>query len=110
MTRRTLPAETHEIACSLLRPPNTTATRGLRPGVACGARSAGSSLIGATLSAAAVADALAAYSPDVLHSRAPRPGRAVIGHGCRHRRSATATAGRPDERADRDGLDLPRGR
>ena len=30
MTRSTLPALTQEIACSLLRPPNTTATRGLR--------------------------------------------------------------------------------
>ena len=28
--RSTLPAETHEMACSLLRPPNTTATR-MRP-------------------------------------------------------------------------------
>src|SRR4051794_23421361 len=27
----TLPADTHEIACSLLRPPNTTATRTLPP-------------------------------------------------------------------------------
>ena len=30
--RSTLPAETQEMACSLLRPPNTTATR-VRPGV-----------------------------------------------------------------------------
>src|SRR4051794_21821943 len=29
MAARTLPALTHEIACSLLRPPKTTATRGL---------------------------------------------------------------------------------
>ena len=30
---RTLPADTQEIACSVLRPPKTTATRTLRPGM-----------------------------------------------------------------------------
>ena len=33
----TLPAETHEIACSPLRPPNTTATR-TRPAMVCEGR------------------------------------------------------------------------
>jgi hypothetical protein len=32
MAARTLPAVTQEIACSLDRPPKTTATRGLREG------------------------------------------------------------------------------
>ena len=41
MACSTLPAVTQEMACSLERPPNTTATRGLRVG----------SFIGATLSA-----------------------------------------------------------
>src|SRR5687767_1448095 len=33
MARSTLPADTQEIACSVLRPPKITATRGLRGGV-----------------------------------------------------------------------------
>jgi cystathionine gamma-synthase len=36
MTRSTLPALTQEIACSLERPPNTTATLGLRAGIGAG--------------------------------------------------------------------------
>ena len=86
----TLPAVTHEMPCSLERPPKTTATRGLRR--RWGARSRRSS--SPTLSA--YAGRRQPTAPD--HRELPWPG-----HRRGHRRSSRARARRAAQHADHDG-------
>ncbi len=87
MACSTLPAVTHEIACSLERPPKTTATRGLRVGA----------FIGSTLSTYARAHARGRARPEARHRRG-------------HRRSPGHAAGRAAEHAAHDGVDVRRRR
>src|SRR5215210_467572 len=104
-----------DTACSLLRPPNTIATRGFRP-----ASLAGSALCSWSLIAADTTETdLWAYSPDVRDAASRSAARRTAGilpqvpresacNGCRDLGPTGARAGRTAERADRDGLDLPR--
>ena len=82
----TLPAVTHEMACSLERPPNTTATRGLRVGSFIARRPYG------------LRWAVMPADPPALARR----------HRRRLRRPARARAGRSAEHPDHDGVDLRR--
>src|SRR3954471_12746376 len=83
MARRTLPADTQDTACSVLRPPKTTATRGLRRG----GEGLGSVMVGQTSPAGHA-------RPDILPCMSPAQESALS--------SATVvvSAGRPPRQPD----------